>query len=190
MLSTIVVGGTLVVLPAFNAAALVDAIERHGITHGGFVPVQFQRLLELPGIGARKLASLHAIMCCGSPLPAPLKRATRDTLGCELIELYGLTEGIITTLAPEDFDAHIESVGRPIPGQQLKLVRDDDTEAAPGELGEICGHGRLVMEGYHQRPDATEEATWVDPQGRRWLRTGDIGRLDDDGFLSSTARRT
>ncbi len=128
-------------------------------------------------------------MCCGSPLPPPLKRATRDTLDCELIELYGLTEGIITTLAPEDFDAHIESVGKPIPGQQLKLVRDDDVEAAPGELGEICGYGRLVMEGYHQRPDATEEATWVDTQGRRWLRTGDIGRLDDDGFLYIVDRK-
>ncbi len=128
-------------------------------------------------------------MCCGSPLPPALKRATRDTLDCELIELYGLTEGIITTLAPEDFDAHIESVGKAIPGQQLKLVRDDDVEATPGELGEICGYGRLVMEGYLQRPDATEEATWVDPQGRRWLRTGDIGRLDDDGFLYIVDRK-
>ena len=106
MLSTIVVGGTIVVLPAFSAASLVDAIERHGVTHGGFVPVQFQRVLELPGIATRNLSSLQAIMCCGSPLPPPLKRATRDTLACELIELYGLTEGIITTLAPEDFDAH------------------------------------------------------------------------------------
>ena len=189
MLSTVVVGGTIVVLPAFSAASLADAIERHGVTHGGFVPVQFQRLLELPGIETRNLSSLQAIMCCGSPLPAPLKRATRDTLDCELIELYGLTEGIITTLAPEDFDAHIESVGKPIPGQQLKLVRDDDVEAAPGELGEICGYGRLVMEGYHQRPEATEEATWVDPEGRRWLRTGDIGRLDDDGFLYIVDRK-
>jgi acyl-CoA synthetase (AMP-forming)/AMP-acid ligase II len=189
MLSTVVVGGTLLVLPSFTAAALVDAIERHGVTHGGFVPVQFQRVLELPGIAARNLSSLQAIMCCGSPLPPPLKRATRDTLGCELIELYGLTEGIITTLAPEDFDAHLESVGKPIPGQQLKLVRDDDVEAAPGELGEICGYGRLVMEGYHQRPEATAEATWVDPDGRRWLRTGDIGRLDDDGFLFIVDRK-
>ncbi|MEY2920579.1 MAG: hypothetical protein RL261_1884 [Pseudomonadota bacterium] len=189
MLCTIVVGGTIVVLPSFSAAALAVAIERHGVTHGGFVPVQFQRLLELPGIETRNLSSLQAIMCCGSPLPAPLKRATRDTLDCELIELYGLTEGIITTLAPEDFDGHIESVGKPIPGQQLKLVRDDDVEAAPGELGEICGYGRLVMEGYHQRPEATAEATWVDPDGRRWLRTGDIGRLDDDGFLYIVDRK-
>ena len=189
MLCTIVVGGTIVVLPAFSAASLADAIERHRVTHGGFVPVQFQRLLELPGIETRNLASLRAIMCCGSPLPAPLKRATRATLDCELIELYGLTEGIITTLAPEDFDGHLESVGKPIPGQQLKLVRDDDIEAAPGELGEICGHGRLVMEGYHNRPEATAEATWVDPQGRRWLRTGDIGRLDADGFLYIVDRK-
>jgi acyl-CoA synthetase (AMP-forming)/AMP-acid ligase II len=143
----------------------------------------------MPDISARDLSSLQAIMCCGSPLPPPLKRATRDALGCELIELYGLTEGIITTLAPEDFDAHLESVGKPIPGQQIALVRDDDTVAGPGELGEICGYGRLVMEGYHNRPEATTEATWVDPAGRRWLRTGDIGRIDDEGFLYVVDRK-
>ena len=60
---------------------------------------------------------------------------------------------------------------------------------APGELGEICGYGRLVMEGYHNRPDATLEATWTDPEGRRWLRTGDIGRLDDEGFLYLVDRK-
>ncbi|MGL6224060.1 MAG: class I adenylate-forming enzyme family protein, partial [Steroidobacteraceae bacterium] len=150
---------------------------------------QFQRLLELPDLAAHDLLSLQAIMCCGSPLPPPLKRATRDVLGCELIELYGLTEGIITTLAPEDFDAHLDSVGKPIPGQRLLLVRDDDTEAPPGEFGEICGYGRLVMEGYHNRPDATAEATWTDPSGRRWLRTGDIGRIDGDGFLYIVDRK-
>jgi long-chain acyl-CoA synthetase len=189
MLSTVVAGGTIVVLPAFSAAALADTIERHRVTHGGFVPVQFQRLLELPDLHDRDLSSLQAIMCCGSPLPPPLKRATRDALDCELIELYGLTEGIVTTLAPEDFDGHLESVGKPIPGQQLKLVRDDDVEAAPGELGEICGYGRLVMEGYLNRADATAEATWIDPTGRRWLRTGDIGRIDDDGFLHIVDRK-
>jgi long-chain acyl-CoA synthetase len=189
MLSTLVCGGTVVVMPAFTPAALAATIRQHRVTHGGFVPVQFQRLLEWPELVREDLVSLQAIMCCGSPLPAPLKRATRDTLGCELIELYGLTEGIITTLAPEDFDGHLESVGKPIPGQQLKLVRDDDVEAAPGELGEICGHGRLVMEGYHNRADATAEATWTDPAGRRWLRTGDIGRIDDGGFLYIVDRK-
>ncbi len=189
MLCTTLVGGTLVVMPSFSAASLVATIARHRVTHGGFVPVQFQRLLELPDLPASGLASLQSIMCCGSPLPGPLKRAARDALHCNLIELYGLTEGIITTLAPEDFDRKLESVGKPIPGQQLKLVGGDDREAAPGELGEIVGFGRLVMEGYHNRPDATAESTWVDPQGRRWLRTGDIGRLDDDGFLYVVDRK-
>jgi len=110
-------------------------------------------------------------------------------LRCELIELYGLTEGIITTLAPEDFDRKLESVGKPIPGQELRLVGDDDGEAPPGVPGEIVGHGRLVMEGYHNRPEATREATWIDERGLRWLRTGDIGRLDDEGFLYIVDRK-
>ncbi len=189
MLCTILAGGTIVLVPAFTPAGLAETIARRRVTHGGFVPVQLQRLMELPEVERCDFSSLQAIMCCGSPLPPALKRATRDTLDCELIELYGLTEGIVTTLAPEDFDQKIESVGKPIPGQQLKLVRDDDREAGPGELGEICGHGRLVMEGYHNRPDATLEATWTDPAGRRWLRTGDIGRLDDEGFLYLVDRK-
>jgi acyl-CoA synthetase (AMP-forming)/AMP-acid ligase II len=189
MLCTVLVGGTIVVMPSFTPASLCDTIERFRVTHGSFVPVQFQRLLEMPGIESRDFSSLQAIMCCGSPLPPPVKLATRDRLGCQLIELYGLTEGIITTLAPEDFDAHLESVGKPIPGQSLMLVRDDDTPAAADEAGEICGYGRLVMEGYHNRPDATLEATWTDAEGRRWLRTGDIGRLDGDGFLHIVDRK-
>jgi acyl-CoA synthetase (AMP-forming)/AMP-acid ligase II len=189
MLCTILAGGTLVVMPSFSPRALADEIARHRITHGGFVPVQFQRLMELPDLDQCDFSSLQAIMCCGSPLPPALKRATRDTLGCELIELYGLTEGIITTLAPEDFDRRLESVGKPIPGQQIRLVRDDDHEAGPGELGEICGYGRLVMEGYHNHADATADATWTDPDGRKWLRTGDIGRLDEEGFLYVVDRK-
>jgi long-chain acyl-CoA synthetase len=189
MLCTVLVGGTIVVMPSFSAEALADTVARYRVTHGAFVPVQLQRLMDLPDVGTRDFGSLQAIMCCGSPLPPALKRRTRDTLGCELIELYGLTEGIVTTLAPEDFDRKLESVGKPIPGQQLKLVRDDDREAGPGEPGEICGYGRLVMEGYHGRPEATAEATWVDPEGRRWLRTGDIGRLDDEGFLYIVDRK-
>ena len=189
MLCTILAGGTIVVMPSFSADSLAEAIEHYRVTHGTFVPVQFQRMMESSAVRERDLSSLQSIMCCGSPLPPALKRQTRDTLACELIELYGLTEGIVTTLAPEDFDRKIESVGKAIPGQQLKLIGDDDREAAPGEAGEVCGHGRLVMEGYHNRPEATAEATWTDAQGRKWLRTGDIGRLDDEGFLYIVDRK-
>jgi len=188
MLATLLVGGTLVVMSSYSSEALLDEIEAHRISHGAFVPVQLQRLLETD-FGGRDLASLQALMCCGSPLPLPVKRAIPRRLGCELIELYGLTEGLVTTLDPEDFERKIESVGRPIPGQQLRLIGDDDQPVPPGEAGEIVGLGCLTMERYHNRPDATLESTWVDADGRRWLRTGDIGRLDDEGFLYLVDRK-
>jgi acyl-CoA synthetase (AMP-forming)/AMP-acid ligase II len=188
MLATILVGGTIVVLPSFSPESLLDAVARHRVTHGAFVPVQLQRLLEV-GIGSRDLTSLETIMCCGAPLAPAVKRAIPRHLGCELIELYGLTEGLITTLDPEDLERKIESVGRPIPGQQITLLDASDREAPPGEPGEIVGLGRVTMSGYHGRPDATTEATWVDARGRRWLRTGDIGVIDDEGFLTIVDRK-
>lgn len=189
MLSTILVGGTLVIMGEFTTDAVFEHIERHRVSHGAFVPVQLQRMLEATGVDRHDLSSLETIMCCGSPLPPTVKSGIRDRLGCHLIELYGLTEGIITTLAPEDFDRRIESVGKPIPGQQLRIVGNDDGEVSSGEQGEVVGLGRLVMEGYHNRPDATAEATWLDHAGRRWLRTGDIGRLDAEGFLYIVDRK-
>jgi long-chain acyl-CoA synthetase len=188
MLATLLLGGTVVVMPAYSSASLLDAIETHRVSHGAFVPVQLQRLLEIE-FGDRDLGSLQALMCCGSPLPLPVKRAIPQRLGCALIELYGLTEGLVTTLDPEDFERRIESVGRPIPGQQLQVVGDDDCPVPTGTPGEIVGLGRLTMERYHNRPDATLESTWIDADGRRWLRTGDIGRLDDEGFLFLVDRR-
>ena len=189
MLATILVGGTMVIMPAFSAAGLLEQVERHRITHGAFVPVQLQRLLESPALGAHDVRSLQSIMCCGSPLPAPVKRAARDRLGCDLIELYGLTEGIVTVLAPEDFDSHLESVGKPIPGQEIRILDAKDREVAAGEPGEVVGYGRLAMDGYHQRPEANKEATWVGGDGRRWLRSGDIGRIDSGGFLYIVDRK-
>jgi long-chain acyl-CoA synthetase len=189
MLSTILVGGTLVVMPSFSPRALLAEIERRRVTHGAFVPVQLQRLLESGQMQRHDLSSMQAIMCCGSPLPAEVKRGAQQALGCALIELYGLTEGIITTLAPEDFERKLTSVGKPIPGQELRLIDEDGREVERGAPGEIVGFGRLVMTGYHGRPDATREATWVDPSGRRWLRTGDIGRLDEEGFLYIVDRK-
>ena len=189
MLATILVGGTLVIMPSFSAPGVIEHVRRYRITHGAFVPVQLQRLLDCPEFDAQAFGSLQTIMCCGSPLPVPVKRATRDRLGCELIELYGLTEGLVTTLSPQDFDRKIESVGKPIPGQQIRIIGNEDVEVGPDEAGEIVGLGRLAMERYHNREDATRDATWIDPEGRRWLRTGDIGRVDADGFLYLVDRK-
>jgi len=132
---------------------------------------------------------LEAIMCCGSPLPPAVKRGFAREFDCDLIELYGLTEGLITILAPEDFERKLLSVGKPVLGAEIRIIGEDDREVAPGATGEIVGYGRLVMAGYHARDDANREATWIDEAGRQWLRTGDLGRLDEDGFLYIVDRK-
>jgi acyl-CoA synthetase (AMP-forming)/AMP-acid ligase II len=103
--------------------------------------------------------------------------------------LYGLTEGPVTTLEPEDAEGRLSSVGKPLPGTDILILGDEDRPCPPNVPGEIVGRGRMLMAGYHGRPDANEEATWTDGQGHRWLRTGDIGKLDEQGFLYLVDRK-
>jgi acyl-CoA synthetase (AMP-forming)/AMP-acid ligase II len=189
MLCTVLVGGTMVVVPSFDAAAAIELIAREGVSHGTFVPVQLQRLLAVPNLEQLDLSSLDALMCCGSPLAPDIKREFPRRFNCHLIELYGLTEGLCTILAPEDFERKIESVGKPFIGTDLRIIGEDDQELPQGETGEIVGWGPLLMSGYHGNDAASREATWTDGRGRRWLRTGDLGRLDADGFLYIVDRK-
>jgi acyl-CoA synthetase (AMP-forming)/AMP-acid ligase II len=189
MLATILVGGTLVLLRTFSARAALEVIAAERITHGAFVPVQLERLLECPERRAFAVHSLETLMCCGSRLDPEVKRGFAREFGCRLIELYGLTEGLMTILDPEDLDRKILSVGKPVLGADIRILGDDDLEVGPGQIGEIVGRGRLVMSGYHAREDADREATWMDPAGAQWLRTGDLGRIDAEGFLYIVDRK-
>jgi acyl-CoA synthetase (AMP-forming)/AMP-acid ligase II len=189
MLCTVLVGGTMVVMPAFDAAAAVELMARERVSHGTFVPLQLEKLLGVPDLDRHDLSSLDAFMCCGSPLPIDIKREFPRRFDCLLIELYGLTEGLCTVLAPEDFERKTESVGKPFLGTDLCIIGEDDREVPPGRTGEIVGWSPLVMSGYHGNDAASSEATWTDGQQRRWLRTGDLGRLDADGFLYIVDRK-
>ncbi|HTV53170.1 MAG TPA: AMP-binding protein [Steroidobacteraceae bacterium] len=189
LLTTILVGGTSVLLRAFTAPDALALIERERITHGAFVPVQLQRLLEYPERGSFDTVSLETLMCCGASLPAAVKRAFASEFHCDLIELYGLTEGLFTILQPEDFERKLRSVGKPVLGTDIRILGEDDRELAAGETGEIVGRGRLVMAGYHEQEQANREASWTDATGRQWLRTGDLGRLDAEGFLYIVDRK-
>ncbi|MEJ2534964.1 MAG: long-chain fatty acid--CoA ligase, partial [Gammaproteobacteria bacterium] len=170
---TLLAGGTVVIMPAFDAGGWLDQVERHGVTHSAMVPVQFQRILDEPGFDDARLGSIKSLMCCGSPLAAPLKRRIMDRLAPQLVELYGLTEGVITTLEPEDAAQRLSSVGKPLMGTDLRILDDEDRPCAPGVAGEIVGRGRSLMAGYYAREDANRDATWTDERDRRWLRTGD-----------------
>lgn len=183
LLCTFLVGGRVVVTKEFDATATLRIIEQQRITHTSVVPLQLRRLRESPTWETRNLGTLQSVMCCGSLLPQADKRAIIDRIGPNLIELYGLTEGVITTLAPEDSKRKLASVGKPVPGTDLRIIDVAGREAAIGASGEIVSRGRILMSGYHQRCEANSEATWQDEAGQRWLRTGDIGRLDEEGFL-------
>jgi len=189
MLATILVGGTVVLLRAFDARQALAVIAAQRITHGAFVPVQLERLLACPERAAFATGSLETVMCCGSPLALNLKRGFVTAFGCDLIELYGLTEGLITILQPEDFERKLASVGKPVLGADIRILGEDDREVAAGQTGEIVGHGRLIMAGYHAQDAASAEATWLDAAGNQWLRTGDLGRLDEEGFLYIVDRK-
>jgi len=189
MLATMLVGGTIVLLRAFGAREALAMIEAERITHGAFVPLQLERLLGCPERGAFSTASLETLMCVGSPLRPETKRAFGRELNCDLIEAYGLTEGLLTILEPEDLERKLRSVGKPVLGADIRILGADDREAPPGQTGEIIGRGRLVMAGYHGLEEANRAATWTDPAGRRWLRTGDVGRLDEEGFLYIVDRK-
>ena len=189
MLATVLVGGTIVLLRRFSPRDALAIIEAQRITHGAFVPVQLSRILGYSDRDRYRTDSLETLMSCGSPLAADVKRRFAEVFHCDLIELYGLTEGLFTVLSPEDFDKKLLSVGKPVLGADIRLVGEYDREVAPGETREIVGYSRIVMAEYHAREAANREATWLDEAGRQWLRTGDLGRLDADGFLYIVDRR-
>jgi acyl-CoA synthetase (AMP-forming)/AMP-acid ligase II len=107
-----------------------------------------------------------------------------------LIEYFGMTEGGGTcVLVAHEWPDKLHTVGRPAPGHDIRLIDDDGDEVATGDVGEIVGHSEAVMSGYRNRDDATAAALWTAPDGRRFVRTGDVGRFDADGFLTLMDRK-
>lgn len=189
MLCTLLSGGTIVVHKGFDAAAALDTIEREGITHTAMVPIQFQRMVAALSDRAADVSSMQAMMSCGAPLHEALKREIFARFPCGIIELYGLTEGIITTLDPEDADGRWASVGKPLLGTDICIIDEEGNRLPPGQSGEIVSRGRITMPGYLNRDDASREAEYRDTEGRQWLRSGDIGMVDAEGFLYIVDRK-
>jgi long-chain acyl-CoA synthetase len=188
-LPTVLAGGTTVVMPHFDPQLFLDLSERHRITHTFMVPTQFIGVLSQPDLERRDLTSYQIMVSSAAPLMKTTKEEILERLCPGLIEIYGLTEGFGTLLTPEETAGRVASVGRPMAGADMVLLDDDGHEVPRGEIGEITGRAAGMMTGYHKRPDLTEEILWRDGRGRTFIRTGDMGYLDDEGYLYIAERK-
>jgi acyl-CoA synthetase (AMP-forming)/AMP-acid ligase II len=178
------VGATYVVHETFDAGAVIDEIERSRVTHLVMVPSQIVAVLNHERFSPRALASLEMWQTVGAPLHLEHKKKIHELLPGRFYELYGLTEGFMTILDRDDAPRKLASVGVPPAHYEMRILDDGDREVPVGQVGEICGRGPLMMPGYYKRPDLTEKAI-VDG----WLHSGDLGYVDDDGFLYLVDRK-
>lgn len=184
MMPTFFVGATYILLPAFDPVTYIDTIQKEKVTHVMMVPAQIIAMLEAPNFSPDALASLEMILSLGAPLHLKHKQELNKHLPGRFYELYGLTEGFVTILDKYDYPLKPESVGTPPPFFEMKILDEEGHEVPPGEVGEICGRGPILSPGYYKRPDLTEKAI-VDG----WLHSGDMGYVDEDGFLYLVDRK-
>ncbi len=177
-------GAHYVLARQFDAAETIALIERHRVTHTMMVPAQIVALLDSPAFAPEKLASLQMILSLGAPLHQEQKDRLNRLLPGRFYELYGLTEGFVTVLDVTESVRKAGSVGVPPPFFSMRIVREDGVDAEVGEIGEIIGRGPILMSGYHNRPDLTEKAV-----RNGWLFTGDMGFVDDEGYLHLVDRK-
>ena len=184
VLPSLAIGATVVLMDKFDALQYLEQAHRYRATHTILVPIQYQRILAHPDFDRFDLSSFQGKFCTSAPFSAKLKAEVLDRWPGELIEIYGMTEGGGRC----ELKAHLHrnklhTVGQPAQGCEIRIIDDHGVEVRAGEQGEIVGRSKAMMKGYHRQPELTSQAEWYSPDGLRFIRTGDVGRFDEDGFL-------
>ena len=187
---TLAFGGTVVLMPKFDAVGYLQIAQACRATHTMLVPVQYQRIMARPEFDSFDLSTFLYKFSTSAPFSAAIKADVLKRWPGGLIEYYGMTEGGGTCI----LEAHLQTdklhtVGKPAAGHDIRLIDEAGQQVPQGEAGEVVGHSPGMMTGYHRQPAKTREAEWFDPQGKRFIRTGDVGRFDADGFLTLFDRK-
>ena len=184
VLATIGVGGTTILMTKSDAGKFLEIAQRERVTHAMLVPVQYQRILAHPDFDKHDLGAFKAKLSTSAPLRAHIKADCLARWPGRLIEIYGLTEGGASCMLEANLNLDkLHTVGKPGLGSEI-VVLDEQGRALPqGEVGELAGRAQVMMKGYYRQEDKTRELFWHDPDGRLFFKSGDMGKIDEDGFV-------
>lgn len=187
--ATMAYGGTAVLMRKFDCQRWLELAQQHRATHTMLVPVQYQRLMDFAGFDNYDLSAFTHKYCTSAPFSAELKAEVLERMPGGLIEIYSMTEGgVVCILLAHAHPDKLHTVGVAWGSSEVITVDEDLNPLPPGEMGELVGRSQTMMSGYQNQPEKTEEASWYDENGDRWQRMGDIGRVDEDGFITLMGR--
>ncbi len=178
-------GGAVVLMKKFDTLGFLELAARERVTNCMLVPVQYRRIMAHPEFGRFDLSAFRVKYCTSAPFAAALKADILKRWPGGLVEIYGMTEGgCAFLLEAHKYPDKLHTVGQPAPGHIAKVIDEDGNELPAGSVGEIVGRSPAMMTGYNNRQDATDAMKWHDADGQLYYRHGDIGRIDEDGFLT------
>jgi long-chain acyl-CoA synthetase len=184
--TAIAAGASLSVLPRFDPAEALRLLADHRATVFAGVPTMYSALLHVPDRADHDLSALRVCVSGGAAMPVEVLRQFEDAFGCIVLEGYGLSEtSPVASFNHPDRERKPGSIGTPIRGVEMRVVDADGAELPHGEVGEIAIRGHNIMKGYWNKPEATAEAVSADG----WFRTGDVGRVDEDGYYYIVDRK-
>jgi len=183
--AAVVSGACLTLLPRFDAGEALEIIGRDKVTVFEGVPTMYSGMLHQPDHEGYDVSTLRACVSGGSAMPVEVMKSFEEAFGCIVLEGYGLSEtSPVASFNHPNAERKPGSIGTPVRGVEMRVVDDEGKDVGVGDVGEIAIRGENVMKGYWQRADATAEAI---PDG--WFRTGDLARIDDDGYFFIVDRK-